>query len=77
VSATVDWLRKLREAGLTEAQAAAIASVPDERYVTRDYLDARLEAFEHRLTDALTVRMVGIAGLVVVLVGLLYKFVRP
>ena len=74
---SIDWYRRMREAGVPQEQAEAIASGPEERYVTREYLDARLDALEHRLLDTLTVRMLGVAGLIVVLVGLLDKFVRP
>lgn len=74
---TVDWLHKMREAHLSQEQAEAIASGPEERYVTREYLDARLQALKHELIDTLTVRMLGIVSLAIVIVGLLDKFVRP
>lgn len=74
---SIDWMRRMREAGVPSAQAEAIASMPEERLVTRDYLDARLDALKKELTDTLTVRMLSVAALVIVLVGLLDKFVRP
>jgi len=87
----VDWLRKMRDAGFSPEQAEAIASVPEDRFVTREYcdaqfqivdsrfraLDARLEALERRITDTLTMRMLGLSGLVILAVGLHDKFVRP
>lgn len=66
-------MQRLRDTGLTQQQAEAIASMPEERYVTRDYLDARLSQLE----TSLTWRIGGIAGLVIVLVGVIDKFVRP
>jgi hypothetical protein len=66
-------MQRLRDAGISQEQAEAIASMPEERYVTRDYLDARLAQLE----SSLTWRIAGIAGLVIVLVGLIDKFVRP
>lgn len=74
---TVDWLHKMREANLSQEQAEAIAGGIEERLVTRDLLDSRLQGLEHRIIDTLTVRMLSIAGLVIVIVGLLDKFVRP
>ena len=62
---TVEWLRHLRDAGFSQEQAEAIAQMPEERYVTREYLDARLDALEHRIIDTLTVRLLGVAGLVI------------
>jgi hypothetical protein len=74
---TVDWLRRLRAAGASEELAEAIAGGAEERTVSRDYLDSRLRELEHRLTDALTVRMLGIAGLLIVAIGAIDKWVRP
>ena len=73
----IEWMRRMREAGVPQAQAEAIASMPEERLVTKDYLDARLDALQKELTDTLTVRMLGVATLVIVLVGLVDKVVRP
>jgi len=70
---SIDWMRRLRETGLPQDQAEAIASMPEERYVTRDYLDAKLSQLE----TSITWRMLGIVGLAIVIVGLLDKFVRP
>ncbi len=74
----------MRDAGVPADQAEAIASLPEERLVTREYLDSRIDALDatidKRLADLkndLTWRILGIAGLLVVLVGLLDKFVRP
>lgn len=84
MSTTVDWLHKMREAGLPNEQAEAIASGPEARYVTREYLDARLAQTEARVEtqikqvlNDLTWRMLGMVSLVLVVVGLLDKFVRP
>jgi hypothetical protein len=50
----------------------------DDRMVaTREYLDACLDRFAQELIAAVTVRMLGVAGLVILLVGLIDKFVRP
>jgi hypothetical protein len=84
-------MKRIREAGLTQEQAEAIASLPEERYLTRDYFDAarqadrdqldarmsQLDAKLAQLETSLTWRIAGIAGLVIVLVGLIDKFVRP
>jgi hypothetical protein len=70
---SIDWMRRLRETGFSQEQAEAIASMPEERYVTTDYLDAKLAQFE----TSLTWRILGIVGLAIVVVGLLDKFVRP
>lgn len=70
---TVDWLRQLRQAGFSPDQAEAIASLPEERYVTRDYLDAKLSQLE----TSLTWRILGIVGAAIALVALIDKFVRP
>lgn len=67
----------MREAGLTQAQAEAIAAFPEERLVTREYLDARLAAFRGELTNELTWRLLGIVSLAILLVTLIDKFVRP
>lgn len=45
---TVDWIHKMREANLSQEQAEAIASGYEDRYVTREYLDARLAQLESR-----------------------------
>jgi hypothetical protein len=47
--------------------------MPEERFVTRDYLDARLAQLE----TSLTWRLIGVVGVAIVIVGLLDKFVRP
>ncbi len=70
---SIAWMQRLREAGLTQEQAEAIATMPEDRYVTKDYLDARLAQLE----TGMTWRFLGIAGLLVLLVGLIDKFVRP
>lgn len=77
---SIDWMQRMREAGVPPGQAEAIASGPEARYVTRDYLDARLAQTDARIASVvndLTWRMLGIASLVIVLVGLIDKFVRP
>jgi hypothetical protein len=55
---TVDWLHKMRDAGLSQEQAEAIADGLERRsgqYVTREYLDARLGVTESRLDARLDV----------------------
>ena len=50
---TLEFTRRLREAGFDEKQAeAAVRVLADAQsaLVSRDYLDARLEALEYRLT---------------------------
>lgn len=49
----LEFTRRLREAGFDEKQAeAAVRVLADAQsaLVSRDYLDARLEALEYRLT---------------------------
>jgi len=75
---SIEWMRRLREQGhFSQEQAEAIASMPEERYVTKEYLDAKLDARISQLETSLTWRFLGIAGLLVLLVGLIDKFVRP
>lgn len=77
---TVDWLHHMREAGLTQEQAEAIARLPEDRYVTREHFDGRIAQLDARfaqLLNDLTWRMIGLASVVIVAVGLLDKFVRP
>jgi hypothetical protein len=62
---------RLRAAEFSDEQARAILEALSGDLVTRDYLDARLQALEHRITDALTVRMLGIGGLIVALTAAL------
>ena len=78
---TIDWMRRLREEGrFTQEQAEAIASMPEERYVTRDYLDARVAELEARLNsrmDAIGWRLAGVATVyTAVILGAIY-FVLP
>ena len=70
---TADWIHKMTEAGISTEQAIAIASMPEERYVTRDYLDARIS----KLLNDITWRMVGLAVIVLAGVTALDKWVRP
>lgn len=84
-------MRRLRASGFTQDQAEAIASMPEERYVTREYFDAAIERLDggikatrdyvdariSQLETSLTWRFLGIAGLLVLLVGAIDKFVRP
>jgi hypothetical protein len=99
MSSTVDWLRKMRDAGFSSEQAEAIASGMESHSIrrvfvdsrpdsfrdhfdgrmvaTREYLDARLDRFAQELIDAVTLRMLGVAALVIVLVWLIYELVRP
>jgi hypothetical protein len=48
---TIDWMQRMKAAGVPADQAEAIASGPDERYVTKDYLDARLSQVEARISQ--------------------------
>ena len=83
MSNTIDNLHRLREHFSQEQSEALLSIFEAERqhYVTREYLDARLQTLQSTLTDTLTSRMLGIAGLMIVLiglvVGLLDRFVRP
>lgn len=62
---------RLRAAQFTDEQARAILEAMNGDLVTREYLDARLETLQHRITDTLTLRMLGIGGLVVALTAAL------
>jgi hypothetical protein len=82
---TIDWMRRLREEGrFTQEQAEAIASMPEDRYITRELLDAtltaRLAELETRLNtrmDAIGWRLAGLATVyTVVILGAIY-FVLP
>jgi hypothetical protein len=73
MTSTVDWLRRMRNAHLSAQQAEAIASGFEDRYITRDYLDARLAS----LLNDITWRLIGLAAFVIVVVGLIDKVVRP
>jgi hypothetical protein len=73
MSSTVHWLRRMRDAQLSPEQAEAIASGFEDRYITRDYLDARLAS----LLNDVTRRLLGLAAFVIVVVRLLDKVVRP
>lgn len=79
---SIQWLQRLEAAGVPREQAEAIASMPEERLVDRDYLDAKLQPLAskadlHDAIHALTWRILGIVSLTIVIVGLLDKFVRP
>jgi len=82
---TIDWMRRLREEGhFTQEQAEAIASMPEERYITREYLQATLRGQLAEMETRLNSRMDGIgwrlAGLATVytavILGAIY-FVLP
>jgi len=80
---TIDWLHKMRNAGLTQEQAEAIAS-RDEHVVTREYFDVSrkadrdyLDARISQLETSLTWRLLGIVGVAIAIVTLVDKFVRP
>jgi hypothetical protein len=73
MAGTIEALQRLRGAGFDEKQAEAIIAAYEERFVTRDYLDARVS----QLLNDLTWRMVGLGVVVVTAVGLLDKLVRP
>jgi hypothetical protein len=58
----------MRETALSSEQAGF-----EDRYITRDYLDARLAS----LLNDITCRLLGLAAFVIVVVGLLDTLVRP
>lgn len=65
---TLAFAKKLKAAGFTEEQAETLAhaqaEVIDERLVTREHLDNRLQALEYRLTIKLgTMIAVGVGFL--------------
>lgn len=70
-------MQRLRDNGFTQEQAEAIASMPEERYVTRDYFVSHLDARIAQLEASLTWRLIGIITIAIILVGLIDKFVRP
>ena len=41
---SIQWMQRMRDAGLSQEQAEVIASMPEERYVTREYFDAHMDA---------------------------------
>ncbi len=71
---TLDFTRKLREAGLDEKQAEAVVRVvadAQDGLVTREHFDRRLEALEYRMTIKLGGLMIAAVGIVATLVKLL------
>ena len=71
---TLEFTRRLREAGFDEKQAeAAVRVLADAQssLASREYLDARLEALEYRLTIKLGAMMMGCVAVVAALVKLL------
>jgi hypothetical protein len=67
---TVEHLRRLRE-HFTPEQAEVILTVIESQTVTRDYLDARLEALEKRLI----LWGIGLTGVIVTLVTTLDRVI--
>lgn len=68
----LDATKRLREAGFDEKQAETVVRVMSEyqdQWVTREYLDGRLEALELRLT-------IKLGGLMTVLAGIILAVVR-
>jgi hypothetical protein len=59
---TTDVVAGLVEAGFSEKQALALLTLQEQRGVTRDYLDSKLESLFNRLLIAgLTIAAVSIA----------------
>jgi hypothetical protein len=59
---TADNVSQLEEVGFDKAQAVAIVSVIESKSVTRDYLDAKIEALFNRiLIAALAIAGISIA----------------
>jgi len=71
VSQSLRAYDRLIAAHFSDEQARAILEAMSGDLVTREYLDARLESVKHQITDALTLRMLGIGGLVVALTAAL------
>lgn len=69
---TLEYTRRLREAGFDEKQAeAAVRVLTDAQssLASREYLDSRLEALEYRLT----IKLGGLLAAAVALVAALVK----
>ena len=65
---TLDATRRLREAGFDEKQAETVVRVlsdAQDRLVTREHFDAKLEAIELRLTLKVGAMIVTAAGIIV------------
>jgi hypothetical protein len=71
---TLEYTRRLREAGFDEKQAEAavrVLSDAQSSLVSREYLDSRLEALEYRLTIKLGGLLAASVAIVATLVKLL------
>lgn len=69
---TLEFTRKLREAGFDEKQAETVVRVlveAQERLVTREHFDAKLEALELRLT-------IKLGGLIAAGVGIIAALLK-
>jgi len=69
---TLDAPRRLREAGFDEKQAEAVVRVlseSQERLVTREHFDAKLELLEQRL-------IIKLGGLIAVAAGVIIAMMR-
>lgn len=68
------YSRELTDAGVDAktamAHAKALETMLDDKYVTRDYLDAKLAEHTTKLYQALLVQTVGIAGLLIAILKL-------
>ncbi|CAA2141413.1 hypothetical protein [Hyphomicrobium sp. ghe19] len=58
------------EPKIATAHAKAIETMLDDKYVTKDYLDAKLSELTTKLYQALLVQTVGIAGLILAILKL-------
>ena len=69
---TLEATKRLREAGFDEKQAEVVVRVlsdSQERLVTREYFDAKMEAMEMRLT-------IKLGGFLTAAVGILYTLLK-
>jgi len=69
---TLDATRRLREAGFDEKQAEAVVRVlseSQERLVTREHFDAKLESLEQHIT-------IKLGGVIAVAVGIIIAVLR-
>lgn len=75
---SMEKLDILREAGFESKVAEAIVRTQEAGdYVTKDYLVAVLDARIAGLLNDITWRLIGLATVIIIAVGLLDKLVRP
>lgn len=61
---------RLIAANFSDGQARAILDAMTSDLVTREHLDARLDALEHRIVGTFTTRLFQAAGLLIVVNGI-------